>query len=187
LNKFNDFANQEAIWYGKKVHGSKSEELIPTKMIRFSDSEISRLIKEPKILPVNFQELLRLRPKRGHSEHDIDVKGDDGSDFRLILRQNKINPLDFSVILAYRPQETTQQFRLCRYNGKSHQHKNSIENESFYDFHIHKATERYQDLGAFEESYAEPTSRFSDLSSALRCLLEDCNFQTLRGNYPRLF
>ena len=156
-------------------------------MIRFSDNEIDKLIRKPKTLPVNFQELLRLRPKRGHSEHDIDVKGDDGSDFRLILRQNKINHLDFSVILAYCPQETTQQFRLCRYNGKSHQHKNSIEKESFYDFHIHKATERYQDLGTYEESYAKPTSRYSDLSSALRCLLEDCNFQTQKHNIPGLF
>ncbi|MBM4275038.1 MAG: hypothetical protein FJ134_11345 [Deltaproteobacteria bacterium] len=156
-------------------------------MIRFSDKEIDKLIKEPKVLPVNFQEILRLRSKRGHSERDIDIKGDDGSDFRLILRQNKINPLDFSVILAYSPQETTQEFRLCRYNGKSHQHTNSIENVSFYDFHIHKATERYQDIGSNEESYAEPTSRFTDLNSALHCLLADCNIQAQKQNHPTLF
>ena len=156
-------------------------------MIKFSDQEIDKLIKEPKTLPVNLQDLLRLRPKRGHSELDIDIKGADGSDFRLILRQNKINPLDFSVILAYCPQETTQQFRLCRYNGKSHQHKNSIENESFYDFHIHKATERYQDIGSYEECYAKPTSRFSDLSSAVKCLLADCNFQAPKQHHPSLF
>lgn len=156
-------------------------------MIKYSDKDIDQLIREPKVLPVNFTDLLRLRPKRGHSEHDLDIKGTSGTEFRLILRQNKINPLDFSAILAYCPPETTQEFRLRRYNGKSHQHKNTLEGESFYDFHIHMATERYQDFGSYEEQYAEPSSRFSDLSTALRCLLDDCNFQTTKDKQPALF
>jgi len=38
------------------------------------------------------------------------------------------------------------------------------------------ATERYQELGAKEDSYAEPTDRFTDLGGAIDCLLADCSF-----------
>ena len=48
----------------------------------------------------------------------------------------------------------------------------------FYNFHIHKATERYQLLGEDEDKYAEPTNCFFDFHSALQCLLNDCCFVT---------
>lgn len=146
-------------------------------MVRFSDDEIEEMIKEPKILPENFIDLLRLRPKRGHNEKDIDVIGNNGKKYRLILRQSKLNPLDFSIILAYCPEGTTQIFRLCRFNGRSHQHTNFIEKDTFYDFHIHRATERYQDLGYNEEGFAEITSRYHDFTTALRYIFEYCSFE----------
>lgn len=69
-------------------------------------------------------------------------------------------------------------FHLRRYDGKSHEHTNPIEKEKFYDFHIHKATERYQSYGNGEEDkYAEPTDEFSDFSQAFQCLLKDCGFK----------
>jgi len=55
--------------------------------------------------------------------------------------------LDFSIILAYCPEASNQLFRLRRYNGKSHEHTNTIEADKFYNYHIHTATERYQELG----------------------------------------
>ncbi|MGR3293571.1 MAG: hypothetical protein ACUZ9M_06090 [Candidatus Scalindua sp.] len=66
-------------------------------------------------------------------------------------------------------------FKLRRHNGKSHEHSNKLEGVKFYDFHIHFATQRYQDEGRKEESYAEVTDRYSDIKEALNCLLEDCN------------
>lgn len=101
----------------------------------------------------------------------------EGSEFRLILRQSMNNALDFSVILAYRPPRSNQMFRLRRYNGKSHEHTNVIEGETFYDFHVHAATERYQDLGMREDSFAEATDRFGDFDGAVRALLADCSFE----------
>ena len=65
-----------------------------------------------------------------------------------------------------------------RHNGKSHEHTNQIEARTFYDFHIHMATERYQELGMREDAYAEATDRFGDFESALRCLLDDGGFET---------
>ena len=104
-----------------------------------------------------------LRPKRGHREQEISVTGQDGHNFRVILRQSLLNPLDFSVILAVVPESSLDAFRLRRYNGRSHEHTNRIVRARFYDFHIHMATERYQSAGMKPDSYAEPSDRFSDL------------------------
>jgi len=115
------------------------------------------------------------------------VKGAEGSDFRVILRQSLINPLDFSVILVYRPPKSNQLFRLRRYNGKSHEHTNSIEGETFYDFHVHEATERYQEIGGREDTYAQTTSRFSNLHQAVSCMFHDCGFETPFDPQMKLF
>ena len=117
---------------------------------------------------------LQLRPKRGHSERKLDITGANGSEFRLILRQNLLNVLDFSVILAYSVSSSSQVFLLRRYNGKSHEHTNKIERQTFYDFHIHFATERYQRSGWKDEAYAEVTNRYGDFQGALDCLIQDC-------------
>ncbi len=153
----------------------------------FSDEDIARLLAEEKALPDDYRALIQIRPKRGHKERELDVNGVDGSDFRLILRQSVINPIDFSVILIYRPPKSNQLFRLRRYNGKSHEHTNSIEGETFYDFHIHEATERYQEIGAREDTYAQPTSRFSDFHRAVSCVLKDCAFESPFDPQGKLF
>jgi hypothetical protein len=72
---------------------------------------------------------------------------------------------------------------LRRYNGKSHVHGNRIEGTTFYDFHIHTATERYQLLGSREDTFAEPSRLFTNLSLALDCLVQDCGFE---GANPQL-
>lgn len=144
--------------------------------IRLSESEISRLLAERKPLTEDYRERIQARPKRGHKEREIDIKGSASSEFRLILRQSEFNPLDFSVILAFRPPKSNQLFRLCRYNGKSHEHTNKLEEQTFYDFHIHRATERYQDAGLREDWYADPTDRYADFNAALGCMLRDCGF-----------
>jgi len=84
----------------------------------FTDAEIAGLISERKPLPRNIDEMIRLRPKPGHREYEIDIIGGQGSEFRLILRQNVVNQFDFSVILAHRVPKSNQLFRLRRYNGK---------------------------------------------------------------------
>lgn len=66
--------------------------------------------------------------------------------------------------------------RLRRYNGKSHEHTNKIESQKFGGYHIHQATERYQQSGTREDEYAEPTRRYSDLHGAFRCMIGDCKF-----------
>ena len=139
----------------------------------FSDAEIARLISEPKQLPSDWRTRLNMRPKRGHKEQQLDLAGESGSEFRIILRQSNVNPLDFSVILSVRIPQSNRFFRLRRYNGKSHQHTNQIEGDTFYDFHIHTATQRYQDIGEREDTYAETTDRYSNLVEAIGCMQHD--------------
>ena len=57
---------------------------------------------------------------------------------------------------------------------------------TFYDFHIHTATERYQEAGYAEEHYAEPTDRYADLSGAIQCLIQDCAFELPPGTQGSL-
>jgi len=67
--------------------------------------------------------------------------------------------------------------RLRQYNGKSYEHSNKLEKQTFYNFQIYTATERYQELGKDEDAYAEQTERYSDLQSAIDCMLSDCGFK----------
>lgn len=142
--------------------------------IILSDKEISDLIQEQKPFPDNYQNLFQTKDKKGHKEQELSIHRSDGSQFKVILRQNQINHLDFSLILGYVPPKKTTVFRLRRYNGKSHQHSNRIEGEKFYNFHIHQATEKYQMAGFEEDAYAVPYSEYADIQGALDCFIKDC-------------
>ena len=154
---------------------------------KYSDADIIRLIEERKPLEENFRSTLRLRDKSGHKEQELHVEGVDENQFRLILRQSRFNTLDFSIILACCTPGSNQLFRLRRYNGKSHEHTNKIKSNTFYNFHIHTATERYQELGTREDAYAEPSDRFSDFHTAINCMLSDCRFEVPRNPQISLF
>ena len=143
----------------------------------YTDSEIAALVREPKPLPQDWRAQTRVHPKRGHKERELNFTSGEGGKFRLILRQSTGNPLDFSVILAVQIPQSNQLFRLRRHNGKSHEHTNHMEGETFYDFHIHMATERYQEIGSREDAYAEMTDRYSDFDGAIDRILEDAGFE----------
>jgi hypothetical protein len=152
-----------------------------------TDQQIADLLAERKVLPSDWRRRLTLKAKRGHTESELEVEGVQGSEFRLMQRRSEFNPLDFSVILAYRVPGSNQVMRLKRYNGKSHEHSNPIERQRFYDFHIHTATERYQRTGNKEETFAEVTDRYSNVDEATKCLFEDCNFDVPEQAQGELF
>lgn len=136
----------------------------------YSDQEIAKLIQERKVLPNNWREQI-------YKEGTLDVNGDEGNVFRIIVRQQKLIPLDFSVILAVLIPLSDRVFRLRRYNGWTNPHTNRIEREDIDGFHIHFATERYQQRGQKEDGYAKETDRYRDLNGAVQCLIEDANFE----------
>jgi hypothetical protein len=154
---------------------------------KYSDAEIAQMITERKPLPEDYRSRAQLHEKRGHKERELDIVGERGTQFRLILRQSNFNTLDFSIILAVSPVDSSLLFRLRRYNGKSHEHTNPLEGDTFYDFHVRQATERYQESGAREDTFAEVTGRYADFHSALRCMLKDCGFEVPQGSQALLF
>jgi hypothetical protein len=155
--------------------------------ILLTEIEIQRLIAEPKPLPADYRRRIQVKPKRGHKENELTITGNAGSTFRLILRQSLVNPLDFSVILAYEMPNTNQSLLLRRYNGKSHEHTNPKEGQTFYDFHIHEATERYQDSSHRPETFAQTTNRYADFDGAVDCVIQDCAFVLPPGAQSPLF
>jgi hypothetical protein len=154
-----------------------------------SDIEIAALIAEAKSLPEDWREQLgKFKQKHVHRESSIDIQGEHGSRFRLVIRRSDINAKNFSVALLYAAPELGREFRLRRYNGNHHQHTNRIEGTQInFDFHVHEATYRYQELGADEDAYARPTDEFHDTDSALKCLFAECNFSVPRPDELELF
>ena len=143
----------------------------------FTDTEIRELISMQKQMSVDPDSLFSgMREKKGHKGAEHEMPQSDGSSFVIKVRISTENPMDFSVILGYTPVRSTRLFLLRRYNGRSHEHRNRLENEDlFYDYHIHQATERYQREGSKEKYYAEKTARYGTAREALNCLIADCN------------
>lgn len=154
--------------------GSKQE-------ITYNDQQITKFISEHKKLPDNWRSEL-------DSNRELYIIGEDGNQFRLIARLNKRYPTDFSVILGIINPNTGNLFRLRRYNGLAKRmHKNKLEKTRVYSYHIHYATQRYQERGYDEDGYAEETDRYSDIEGALQCLFNDANFELPQQSQFELF
>lgn len=151
------------------------------------DLEIAQYLDERKVLPGDYRKVVQTKPKRGHREQEICFDGQKGNQFKVVARISDVNPLDFSVIFGVIIPNTSRFFRLCRYNGKSHEHTNRIEGQTFYDFHIHKATERYQRAGFEEDTYAIPSGEYSSIVQALDCMTIDLGFVLPDGDQRGLF
>jgi hypothetical protein len=148
-------------------------------MRTLSDQEIAALIADEKKIPPGLSPLGKMTERCQHKRKDFDVQADSGNEFVVRVRQSSLNVLDFSVILGYKLPGSYTVFRLRRYNGSSHQHTNVIERQTLDGFHIHAATERYQQLGgAKEDHYAEKTDRYYHLDSAIQCMLAECGFRS---------
>jgi len=147
-------------------------------VVHLTDKEIDALIAVQKHLPSDYRTRLRTRARSYSSQHEegqLEIVVQGFGTFRIILRKNRINPLDFSAILGYIPLERLRLFHLRRYNGV-HKHTNKIEGTSFRAFHIHYATQRYQEAGWDIDTYAETTDKYAAIDSALELLLDECNF-----------
>jgi hypothetical protein len=143
----------------------------------FSDAEIQHLIRVPKVLPDDWERLLKARPKKdfAHKRASLEIQTPDGV-FTIIIRESTINTLSFSVILAFvRPNGSF--FRLRRYNGRHGEHVNHLERQIVNGFHIHQATERYQIAGHREDAFAIVSTEFADIASALQLMFSQCAFQ----------
>ena len=155
--------------------------------ITYSDQEIRALIQEHKVLPDNKRSKFSKTRNRGNDEYRLNITGEEGNKFQVIVRISVFNKLNFSVILGVKVPPPKKLFRLKRYNGDYHEHTNSIEDEEVKGFHIHTATEKYQKNGIREEDYAESTGRYNDVNGALKCLFSDANLEDPYASQDALF
>ena len=143
------------------------------------EARIAALIAEPKPLPADWRrQLATLKQREGSNESELNFTGGDGTAFRIIVRQGRVN--DFSVILLVILDEPVvpgkPEFRLLRYDGAGHPHRNTLEgNRIEFKPHIHRATERYQIATRQRrpDGYAEETTRYQDLPQAWDCFRLD--------------
>ena len=159
------------------------------------DQEINVLLTDVKHLPTNWRRRLQPRPKSHFrfSECDFQVQSVSGHSFRIVIRTNRINFLDFSIILIF--EDSEQDYRLLRCNGmhqSRHTHlwekQHGLANAQFDPaFHIHRATERYQLSGFKIDGYAEVTTAYADFNEALDIFLAECGFQEPSSDQGRLF
>jgi hypothetical protein len=150
-----------------------------------SDVEIQQLLEEPKPLPANWEKRLKVIPKTqevvGQSKYLVTLAN--GHEFRLIIRSNHINPLDFSVILVFRDIDNSE-YILRRHNGAHpSRHTNNYEKrlnlpnvELPICCHRHLATERYQKEGLNIDGYAEPASDYVDIRTAQNAMIREAGF-----------
>ena len=151
-----------------------------------SDAKIAEMIAERKTLPLDWmQQLNRFKDRDDRYEAEVDLEGDAGTRFRIIVRSSRIKANDFSVVLIAALPENPE-FRLLRYDGRSHTHRNRMEgNRIRREPHIHRATERYQQdpCGLPHDGYAEQTDRYQDLAGAWNCFLSDVDLQYPEEHY----
>ena len=145
-------------------------------MVIFDDDTIAQLIAEVKPLPKDALKKLRPDLSSGKGRRELEIVGAGGSEFRVMVRQVVKYPDNFSVILAFKMPNSSAVFVLRRYNSKE-EHTNRLEGETFFGYHIHMATQRYQEVGRREECYALATDRYSNVMTAIECLIDDCGFQ----------
>ncbi len=153
----------------------------------FTDEEINNFVVEEKQFSGTVNGFMIFKESDGHKRSSAIIGRSDGSQYIIKLRQSTHNVNDFSAIIAYQSKGTNKDFKLRRYNGKSHEHSNRLEGNKFYNFHIHIATERYQNIGRKEESFAKETNRYSNLYGALECMIKDCNIKVKKDSQTNLF
>ena len=145
--------------------------------VTYTDAQIAELIAEPKRVTRRQVSLIQSRLNR-RERATIKALGDDGSDFSVMFRPNWRKSSDFSIILAVQPVQGGHIFHLRRYDGR-HWHTNHLEStrrnkNRFFDFHIHTATERYQESDSHDdEGYAEVTDQYRDIYGAFIYMVTD--------------
>lgn len=112
-----------------------------------------------------------------HRQRNYIAVSDDGSSYRVYLRQNLDDERDFSCGLALM-QRGGKSLSLVRYNGSSHVH-----DDIRYHCHIHRASAEAIAAGRKVDSRADETDRYATLEGALACLIEDCGVRGLTAEH----
>jgi hypothetical protein len=148
------------------------------------DAEIAELLAEVKRIPSQWRALLKPKVKSNtkYGQNEFSFKGHAGHSFALSIRTANDNLLDFSIILAF--SDGGHEYNLIRHNGKhKSDHTNIIEHRLGLPdsrlrnvFHIHHATQRYQEQDLQIEGFAQPTTLYSDVEGAIELMVSRYGF-----------
>jgi hypothetical protein len=150
-----------------------------------TDIEIQQLLAEPKPLEPKWESRLRLMRKAQEvfSQRAYSLCLSNGHEFSLVLRSNRLSPLDFSVILVFKDTDGSE-YILRRHNGAhSSRHTNEYEKRLGLPngqlpicVHRHLATERYQRAGLKIDGYAERAKDYNDIKTAQEAMIHEAGF-----------
>lgn len=158
-----------------------------------SDNEIAQILAESKPLPKNWKKRLEPLPKSkmGHFQRNFEFDGKQGRHYQIFTRKNDNLIDDFSIGLQLL-ESPGDKYTIVRLNGIGHKHTNKWERkngdfpyEFKNQFHIHMATERYQNDGLRIEGYAEVTTDFFSFDSALDYFVRSFGFEVEGGMQPQ--
>lgn len=144
----------------------------------FSEALIDELLSTPKVV-VNPNAKPKVQKKSERVTYQVESVDGEKS-FEMYTRQNQMDPDAYSCGLVYHPKQG-EKVTLVRYNGSNHVHLNPLEDGELIvnRCHIHRATQRYMEMGEKAEKFAETTDRYDHLSGAMLCMLSDCNISGL--------
>lgn len=123
---------------------------------------------------------------RGSWRNDMRLKSVEGDDdFRVFMRRNQKFPENFSIGLAYRPKDGTEEITLLRCNGPHGAFNSTFDPaHPHYSYHVHRATEETIASGARPESYAEICSEFASYEEALQYFIRVVNVGDAEEYFP---
>ena len=156
----------------------KTEKETPKGRPLLDDGTVEDIIKTPKFIPsdvADAADMGALEENGGHLRRNIELKCD-GYDLRMSIRQLRLEPLDFSVLLIY-TNEAGQTYNIRRYNGNHGIHKDRLTGEIVSGPHIHMITEEAQRSTHKDEGHAVATDRYRTLPDAINVFMTDLDIR----------
>ena len=119
---------------------------------------------------------------RGHFRNDMRLKStDDKVEFRAFMRRSEDLPENFSVGLAFLPQDGTGEVLLLRCNGPHGGYNDSFDaDHPHWDFHVHRASADMIEVGQRAEKAAAVNRDFASYEEALQYFLRTTNVTDAR-------
>lgn len=142
------------------------------------DSLVDKIIKEPKFVSIKDLEKDFIISKRGEHREKSIALGCETYECSMKIRQTIDKPDNFSVILVFK--DSNRNYRpILRLNGNHGTHCNRLERELIRGPHIHKITEKYQEMTNHPDGYAVATDRYTNLHEAIAVFLELVNIRII--------
>jgi hypothetical protein len=141
----------------------------------YTQEEIDLLIACPKLVSEPPKREMKL--DRGHFRNDMRLKSSDGKlDFRVFMRRSEDLPENFSIGLAFTPNDGTGEIQLLRCNGPHGRYNYSFDPDHPHcDYHVHRASAASIDAGLRPETAAAATREFASYEEALKYFLRTAN------------